>query len=559
MLTHSLWGTIESPPRPISSEFQDLASRALESESPVHYAAIYNIGEYSLAARVHLIRSARVSIDIQTFIWADGDVTRYLFSELEAAAQRGVKVRLLVDHLAPFGKEVEPLAAMATAHENIAIRYFSPISKKAINGLGNFAMVALTKFPKLNRRMHNKLFVVDGRISMLGGRNYQNAYYDWDPKFSYRDRDIVVCGPASKDALDSFDVYWEHKRSAQIFDFVDIQQAIADRDSGVVDFENVLDFDRKQFSKVDTLAGQYALSAHISDGKWFQVGDVKYAFDPPIKSPKYQFDKDSTHWGPLGQELRKAENYVVVQTPYLVASKRTKRLVREKLKENPNFKIYFSTNSLASTNRLSVAAVSLKQQKHQVSRLKYKIYQFKPSPEDLAEIAPRQAEKNAGADNAEFNTQPPRYSLHAKSIVIDGEVAIVSSSNFDPRSAYLNTESAFIIKDRALAQALESEIRRDIEPQNSWVVAKRKRIPIIGHLNNLLATLSNALPVLDIWPIHSTSCFELKDSDSPLSPDDPKFYSSYKDVGIFPEKKNSPEAIQARLLKVLFGWTAPLM
>ncbi len=154
----------------IESELQDLAAEAISaSEWPKHYAAIYNIGEYALALRVHLIRSARYSIDIQTFIWTDDATTRFLFSELKRAAQRGVSVRLLIDHASPFGNRIEPLAAMVSAHANIEIRYFKPISKNAIKGPVDYTSIVLRNFQKLNRRMHNKLFVVDDRIAILGG------------------------------------------------------------------------------------------------------------------------------------------------------------------------------------------------------------------------------------------------------------------------------------------------------------------------------------------------------------------------------------------------------
>jgi phosphatidylserine/phosphatidylglycerophosphate/cardiolipin synthase-like enzyme len=96
------------------------------------------------------------------------------------------------------------------------------------------------------------------------------------------------------------------------------------------------------------------------------------------------------------------------------------------------------------------------------------------------------------------NSRSPRSSLHAKSLVIDGEIAVVSTSNFDPRSTYLNTECAVIVHDKAFAAALEDNIRRDMAPRNSWVVAERKSTPVIGQFNNLMASISGTLPVLDV-------------------------------------------------------------
>jgi cardiolipin synthase C len=93
---------------------------------------------------------------------------------------------------------LQDLAAFVIAHRNIEIRYFKPISEFAINGLGVLASVALTDFSKFKRRMHNKLFLMDGQLAIVGGRNYQTVYYDWDEKFNFKDRDIVVCGKVSE-------------------------------------------------------------------------------------------------------------------------------------------------------------------------------------------------------------------------------------------------------------------------------------------------------------------------------------------------------------------------
>ena len=547
----------------IASELQDLAEKALlEGGEPSHYAAIYNVGEYALAARVHMIRSARKSIDIQTFIWVDDVVTRYLFSELEAAARRGVKVRLLVDHLVSFGKDVEPLAAMAVAHRNIEIRYFKPISEFAINGLGVWASVALVDFSKLNRRMHNKLFVVDGRVAIVGGRNYQTVYYDWDEKFNFKDRDIIVCGRVSENMRTSFDAYWEHDFSVPIARFPDVQATLNSWELETPDLVSIRNFDADQFVNVSTLAGQYSLANHVNDGRIYEVGDVEYVCDPPnqLSKSKFRINPKSFHGEKVSKLMRGAETSVVVQSPYLISSRRTKGLVKDILKKNPDLDIHYSTNSLAAADHAVVAAVSLKQLRHQFTRLKDNIYQFKPDPQDLYSFAPRYDEYAVEANRgSQEKSKAPRYSIHAKSMVIDGEIAVIGTSNFDPRSESLNTECGVIIRDKTLAKSLEMEIRRDMAPGNSWVVGKRKCIPVIGQINNLLASVSGMLPVMDVWPTHYTSCFELKKGKEPLPADHPDFNRRYKDVGSFPECANSPLALKTRVLKATFGWAAPVM
>jgi cardiolipin synthase C len=149
--------------------------------------------------------------------------------------------------------------------------------------------------------------------------------------------------------------------------------------------------------------------------------------------------------------------------------------------------------------------------------------------------------------------------VNSKSMVIDGEIGVVGTSNFDPRFESLNTECGAIIRDETLAKSLEMEIRRDIAPGNSWVVGKRKCIPVIGQINNLIASVSGMLPILDVWPTHYTSCFELKSGKDPLPTDHPDFNRRYKDFGGFPDCTNSPFALKTRVYKAVLGWASPAM
>ena len=132
---------------------------------------------------------------------------------------------------------------------------------------------------------------------------------------------------------------------------------------------------------------------------------------------------------------RGSKRRIVAQSPYLVASKRTKELVHDILEANPNLEIHFSTNSIAAADHPIVAAVSLKQQALQLNQLKYRIYQFKPGKRGSLS-AEKLARKKAEGDQ---QVTGPRSSIHAKSLVVDGKIAVVCSSNLDPRSAYLNT------------------------------------------------------------------------------------------------------------------------
>jgi hypothetical protein len=124
--------------------------------------------------------------------------------------------------------------------------------------------------------------------------------------------------------------------------------------------KNILSFDQSQFSKVGELASQYSLASRISDGDIFKTRKIEFISDPPVLASKAEINSDPAHWLPLGIQLRQAKTYIVAQSPYLIASKRTKGLVRDILEKNPDLQIHFSTNSLAAADHVIVASVSQK-------------------------------------------------------------------------------------------------------------------------------------------------------------------------------------------------------
>lgn len=209
--------------------------------------------------------------------------------------------------------------------------------------------------------------------------------------------------------------------------------------------------------------------------------------------------------------------------------------------------------------------------RHGIKNLKINLYELKPFPGDARQFITRydtlMAERNLVAD-AELteneNIAPiindlPRFGLHAKSIVVDSRIAIIGSHNLTPRSVTMNTENVVIIWDEKVAKALEENILRDTEPQNSWVITKQKKTPFISHFSGLIGSISQMLPVFDIWPFRYTGSFQLKEGMESLPPSHQDFYEHYENVGQFPEVDMSSKSIQTRLFKSFGGFTAPLM
>jgi phosphatidylserine/phosphatidylglycerophosphate/cardiolipin synthase-like enzyme len=242
-------------------------------------------------------------------------------------------------------------------------------------------------------------------------------------------------------------------------------------------------------------------------------------------------------------------------------------MLKKMRNNNPDLMLTVSSNSLAATDLVLNYAITLKQKRSIIKDLKVNLYEFKPYPGDVKKYIPRYdkliADTNTTADSTDslndiINVQGgPRTGLHAKSIVVDSDIAIIGSHNLNPRSAKINTESAVIIWDQEIAGQLRKSILVDMEPQNSWVVAKKQHVPVMSYFSNIMGSISAMLPVFDIWPFRYSSSFQLKEGMRPVPVDHPDFYKQYENVGQFPEINMSSKAVQTRIMKTFGGFIAP--
>ncbi|HMM66846.1 MAG TPA: phospholipase D family protein [Dokdonella sp.] len=542
---------IDSPLRRLAAE----ARAASTPEKPVHFVNVLEQGEDSLLLRVHLIRAARHSIDIQTFIWVNDDAGRLILDELLAAARRGVRVRVLADQLFSL-ENTELLARLALVHSNFDVRIYNPTFHKAVTQPLEFAASIVCCFTRFNQRMHNKLFLVDSEFGIAGGRNYENRYFDWDHEFDYRDRDVLVTGAvAGREMQASFDQFWAYKRAAPLTRLNDVNSRLvaeAGQDLGLPQAERGVDPMR---------VGR--LSAHAGNAREIErrfvetalrVGGVDYFSDEPEKQ-----DRNADSNRQLGEQIARmiadTRSSIVLQTPYLVISKPARRVFRA-LRERPSPpEIIVSTNSLAATDAFYVYALSHKWKKRYL-KLGFRIYEFKPFPGDAADLFAGYADLSGDGDGdgyqrygkAPLTSHGVRVGLHAKSIVIDGRTTLIGSHNFDPRSDNYNTESGFIIHDETVARLVSEAILRDIEPQNSWTIAKRPRTNLLHRINNAISDFSTALPLFDFWPFRYATSYELKPGCEPMAQGDPGFYDCYTAVGDFPEVDLPLKTIYTRIV-----------
>ncbi len=541
------------------------------SAAPQHYALILDYGQDALIARLDLIRGAQRGIDIQTYIYDEDDAGHLILDELLAAAKRGVKVRLLVDQLAAL-RHIDTVAALAAAHENFEMRVYNPVLGRARFSYPMYAYATVCCFRRLNQRMHNKLMLVDGLVGITGGRNYQNDYFDWDPRYNFRDRDILVAGPATAEMAAHFEAFWNAPLSTPLTRLSDVGKRVLRQ--GVPSVHHPEPVQPRRLELIGRDADDAVLVRERLVDAAIPVRTLRYIGDPPDKHDRNQTDSESSRL--LRDLIGTADRRVLLQTPYLVLSKPAQRMFGD-LQQRPSPpRVVVSTNSLAATDAFIPYALSYKYKRRYLRDYKFEIYEFKPFPQDApidveatgavdaetivggvrgigtgygrltgsgAEGIVYGSGSSAGGSGAaggsgsrspdrptplarEYsalryskrgsNERVPlqrggtRFGLHAKSLVIDDRVGVIGTHNFDPRGDTYNTEALVVVDDPVFARVLATSIERDMAPENAWMIARRDKPPVFSGLEYSLAKVSELLPLFDFWPVRYATSYEFR-------------------------------------------------
>ncbi len=518
--------------------------------------ALVEGGYDALLLRVHLIRQARATIDIQTFIWTNDECGRLLIYELIEAARRGVKVRIIADHMVS-AQDPATAAFLATVHPNLEVRHYRPAMSRMKPSRLQLALATLTSFHGTNQRMHNKLMVFDGAIMLTGGRNIENTYFDHSTELNFRDRDVLAVGPVARDATESFAKFWDYKHVVPSRTLMDVAAVIAaDKfpryaTRAGYDFGGYFDALHREADDAALITARFA-------GRLKPARKVEFIADLPGKSRGF-FSRTAHITRELRRTLEEAKQTIVMQTPYLVLSPQARDLVRELHAKNPALRVQISSNSFASTDNLLAYSANYRLRNDYVEDLRLEVHEFKPRPAAMPVLFPQyglMAERAEARIKAGRQERAPFLCLHAKSLVVDDRVAFVGSYNLDPRSESLNTEVGLLVEDEAFARELRAEIARDMRAENSWVIARRD-IPLrLDVVNGLIDGLLSLTPI-DVWPIQNTSSFELRPGATEVPPGHRDFQRNYREVGSFPGTDGalSHKEILTRLYKA-FG--APL-
>ncbi len=397
---------------------------------------LQNDGIDSLASRLLLAQRAERSIDAQYFL-ITADETGYLFVEaLLAAADRGVRVRLLIDDIQTAGYDTG-MAAL-DSHPNFEVRVFNPFARG-----GSRALRALADFSRVNRRMHNKTFTVDNQFTIIGGRNIAAEYFAARRDVNFGDLDALGIGPIVRDVSRQFDLYWNDELSVPVPAFASMPE----------DPERELHELRQRIAaaRARVESGPYADVLNRSVFEVIELDDDDYiwaraqlVYDAPEKAAGQELEGDESILTSLRAEIAAAESELIVVSPYFVPTRRGVEAFGELTARGVQAVVL--TNSLASNNHGFVHSGYAPRRKALLER-GVQIY-------EVRDDAPITGTDETGAVKAESN-------LHSKIFIVDRKVLFLGSFNFDPRSAYINTELGVVIDSPELAGQLADVIDRN--------------------------------------------------------------------------------------------------
>ncbi len=401
---------------------------------------LLNDGTDAFVARMALASAAETSIDAQYYIW-HGDVTgNLLISELINAVERGVRVRLLVDDINLSAANDDALA-MISAHPNASVRIFNPFSRNT----GKLSQM-VTRFGDVTRRMHNKSFVVDGRVSIIGGRNIGDEYFGANSQLEFADLDVLSVGPVVGEVSSVFDLYWNSPLAypiellrPQVFD----EEYVTERREEISAFVK----GQKHSAFADKVRSSDFLKRLLERNLEFFSGEVELLYDLPEKITSSR-DQTELHLSDgLNRHVDAIEEEFLIVSPYFVPTEEGVDFLLDLERRGAQVKIV--TNSLASSD-VSIVHAGYKLTRKKLLHGGIELYEIKA---DLASTV--EVDKNSFGSS--------KASLHAKTFVIDRTMLFVGSLNLDPRSFTENTEIGMLIYSEKVAQALGGWFDTELE------------------------------------------------------------------------------------------------
>jgi putative cardiolipin synthase len=414
---------------------------------------LFPVGVDGLLLRLELIEQARSSIDLQYYIFHGDESGRLITEALSKAAARGVRVRILVDDGETTAGD-EQLFALA-GQPNVAIRVFNPFRYRGHSVLLRGVEFAFSH-GRLDYRMHNKLFVADGAIALIGGRNIGDQYFQVDPQSQFADEDVFASGPVVAALSASFEQYWDSRLA------IPAQALLTTRREAAAEVALRRTLPQKAasagFNYQQQLAAGEPLAGVLAGSSALSWAASEVACDPPDKGVKIAAGErvGGLLFAPVEREIRATRSELIMVTPYLVPTRAELKLLEERRAQQRRVRI-LTTSLEANTGPLA-----------QAGYMHYRVPLLKSGVE-LFELRAR-PESRRGSGESRRLTRSGNYSLHAKLLVFDRGAVFVGSMNYDQRSRRLNTEIGVIIHSAELAAETARRFDAMTQPQNAYAV-----------------------------------------------------------------------------------------
>ena len=395
----------------------------------------------AFVARAVLAHMAQRSLDVQYYLYHNDLVGRLFTGLLLKAADRGVRVRLLVDDMDLAGRDLD--AAAMDSHPNIEVRIFNPFSRKA-----GRASQFLTRMGSVTRRMHNKSFTVDNQVTILGGRNIGNEYFEADPDLSFADLDVMAVGPVANEVSSVFDRYWNSELAYPVKVLYKGEALTAERSEELRGHLNEYVAAQVDSEYLQALRDSNLADKLRKDQLEFSWGDAEVVFDQPEKILD-DFDETRFHLAPMLRPywlgVRKE---LIIFSPYFVPGKEGTAFLTGLVQRGVRVRIL--TNSLAS-NDVGLVHSGYKKYRKQLLRGGVELYELNKQL-----TREQRKEKKGGGGSS-------KASLHAKSFVFDRKHVFIGSLNLDPRAVQHNTEIGVVLKVPEIAETMAEWFEKNIE------------------------------------------------------------------------------------------------
>jgi putative cardiolipin synthase len=402
----------------------------------------------AFVARFALAELAERSLDVQYYIWHGDTTGRLLIDALLRAAERGVRLRLLLDDVGTAADDMALL--MLDAHPNVEVRLFNPLAGR---GARNLSLVA--DFERSNRRMHNKSFTADNQAAIVGGRNIGDEYFEARADVGFADLDVVVNGPAVAQVSTGFDRYWNSPAAFPIAALTGVRPDAGDIVAARAALE---EFSRSQRATpyAEALKSSRLAQAMREGTLAASYGQVRVVYDDPSKAAG-NADKEALLLPQLMPEIEALRAELLLVSPYFVPGEAGVAKLRSL--RSRGIRVRVVTNSLAATD-VPLVHSGYARYRRPLLEAGIELYEVKPTAE-LAEA--RREEKRERSEGAAHRVSgSSRASLHAKTQVFDRRAAFVGSLNLDPRSVFTNTETGVVIDNPPLVDEMLQTFDRQL-------------------------------------------------------------------------------------------------